>query len=377
MVGICMRLGTAICLLLPLLAGCDDPKQANAPAAAKPAVGVRPASMKGVNQSFEFIGRIKAVNTVDIRARVEGFLDKVLFREGQDVKAGDMLYQIEKVQFQAMVDQANANLAAAQAETTNAQLQYNRNFQLSKSQFSAQAVVDQNKAALESAKAKVLQMQALLTEAEVNLGYTDIHSPIDGRIGRTAYTVGNLVNPSSGVLATIVSEDPIYVLFPVSVRDLEIIREARRAEGSGLAKIDIGVRLSNGEDYPQRGVWNLTDPQVDQQTDTITMRGIIPNPEGQLIDGQYVTAVIRGRKEQPQLVIPQSALQLDQSGVYVLIVDGQHKVEQRPVQLGPIQDTDIVITSGLREGENVIVEGIQKVRPGQIVQEAALSGAGG
>jgi membrane fusion protein, multidrug efflux system len=161
------------------------------------------------------------------------------------------------------------------------------------------------------------------------------------------------------------------------VRDLEIIREERHKEGGALAKIDIGVRLASGQDYPQRGVWNLTDPQVDQQTDTLIMRGIIANPEGQLIDGQYVTAVIRGRQEQPQLVAPQSALQLDQSGFYVLVVDNEHKVEQRPVQVGPSQDTDIVITSGLHEGDNIIVDGIQKVRPGQVVQETLLPGTGG
>ncbi|MFL5259127.1 MAG: efflux RND transporter periplasmic adaptor subunit [Hyphomicrobiales bacterium] len=371
-----MRLLWTMCVLFSLLAGCDDPKQQSAgPAIPKPAVGVRPATMKGVNQSFEFIGRIQAVNKVDLRARVEGFLDKVLFREGQPVKAGDLLYQIEKVQFQALLDQAKANLASAQAQATNAELQYNRSLQLSKNQFSAQAVVDQNKAALDSARATVLQMQALLTQAQVNLEYTDIHSPIDGKIGRTAVTAGNLVNASTGVLATIVSQDPIYVVFPVSVRDLETIREARSTEGTGLAKIDIGVRFSNGKDYPQSGVWNLTDPQVDQQTDTATMRGLIPNPQGELIDGEYVTAVIRGRKEAPRLVIPQSALQLDQSGSYVLIVSPDHKVEIRRITTGPIQGTDVVVASGLKEGENVIIDGVQKVRPGQDVQESTVAAA--
>ncbi len=215
-------------------------------------------------------------------------------------------------------------------------------------------------------------MKAALTQAETNLDYTDIRAPIDGRIGRHAFTVGNLVNPASGVLVTIVSQDPIYVLFPVSVRDLDTIREARRKEGGGLAKIDIRVRLSNGQDYPHPGVWNLTDPQVDQQTDSLIMRAIIPNPERTLIDGQFVTAVIHERKEEPRLVIPQAALQVDQSGYYALVVTDQHKVEQRRVQTGPNLGTDVVVTSGVREGENVIVDGIQKVRPGQVVQETVL-----
>ena len=342
-----------------------------------PAVGVRVATMKGVSQSFEFVGRIKATDKVEIRARVEGFLQKVLFKEGQDVKAGDLLYQIEKVQFQAAVDQAKANVAVAEAELTRAKLEYDRALDLSKRQFSPQSQVDQNKAALDTAAGRLMQLKAALTQAEVNLDYTDIRAPIDGRIGRTTHTVGNLVNPATGVLATIVSQDPIYVLFPVSVRDLEAIREARRKDGGGMAKIDIRVRLPSGQEYPHPGVWNLTDPQVDPQTDTLIMRATIPNPERTLTDGQFVTAIIRERQEAPRLVVPQAALQVDQSGYYVLVVNDQDKVEQRRVQTGPQLGTDVVVTSGVKEGEKVIVDGIQKVRPGQVVQETILQAAGG
>jgi len=358
------------------------PAQTAAPLPA-PSVGVRLAAMKGVSQSFEFVGRVKAIEKVDIRARVEGFLDKVTFhggediKEGQEVKAGDLLYQIEKVQFQARVDQAKANLAVAEAELTNAKLQYNRQVELNKRQYSPQSTVDQDKAAVDSAAGRVMQAKAALTQAQVNLDYTDIRAPIDGRIGRTAYTVGNLVGPSSGVLTTIVSQDPVYVLFPVSVRDLETIREARRKEGGELSKIDIRLRLSNGQEYPHRGTWNFTDPQVDQQTDTLIMRATMPNPERMLADGQFVTAIIRERQEAPRLVIPQTALQVDQSGYYVLIVNAEHKVEQRRVQTGPNRGTDVVVNSGVREGDKVIVDGIQKVRPGQVVQETVLSEAGG
>jgi len=375
-IGFRMRLLATVCLVVVSLAGCDEHKQAAAPPA-KPAVGVQPAVSKGVSQSFEFVGHVTAIYKVDIRARIEGFLDKVLFREGQEVKTGDLLYQIEKIQYQAQVEQAKANLASAEAQVVNAQLQYNRKVQLAHDRWAPQSDVDQYKATLDSDNAKVLQTRAALTLADVNLGYTDVWSPIDGKIGRTVYQIGNLVNPASGVLVTIVSQDPMYVLFPISVRDLEIIRDARRQEGGGLAKIEIRVRLSNGREYPQRGVWNLNDPQVDQRTDTLMMRAIIPNPDRQLVDGQYVTAVIRERTEKPQLVIPQAALQTDQSGYYVLVVDDQHKVEQRRVQTGRNRDTDVVVTSGLHEGENVIVDGVQKVRPGQIVQETALQAAGG
>jgi len=347
------------------------PQVAAAPPPA-PTVGVRLATMKGVSQSFEFVGRIKATDKVEVRARVEGFLEKVLFREGQDVKAGELLYQIEKVQFQAAFDQAKANLTVAEATLTNAKLEYERSLELSKRNFSPQSDVDQKKAALDSAAGRVMQTKAALTQAQVNLDYTDIRAPIDGRIGRTAYTVGNLVNPASGVLATIVSQDPIYVLFPVSVRDLEAIREARRKEDGGMA---IRVRLPSGHEYPHRGVWNLTDPQVDPQTDTLIMRATMPNPDRTLTDGQFVTAIIRERQEEPRLVVPQAALQVDQSGYYVLVVNDQHKVEQRRLQTGPQRGTDVVVTSGVRQGEKVIVDGIQKVRPGQVVQETVLQAA--
>jgi membrane fusion protein (multidrug efflux system) len=371
-----MRLMMAVCLVLPLLAGCDEKKQAAAPPA-NPAVGVRPAAMKGVSQSFEFVGHIKATDKVDVRARIEGFLEKVAFHEGQDVKAGDLLYQLEQPPFQAQVNTAKASVAQLEAQHRNAELTLGRAQYLIKTVAGQQSNVDSALASERALAAQIDGARAQLQTAEINLGYTEIRSPISGRIGRTVYTLGNLVNPASGVLATIVSQDPIYVLFPVSVRDLEIIREARRQEEGGLSKIDIRIRLSNGKDYPQRGVWNLTDPQVDQQTDTLIMRAIVPNPERQLVDGQFVTAVIRERREAPRLLVPQAALQVDQSGYYVLVVDDQHKVQQRRIQTGPNQDTDVVITSGLNEGENVIVDGIQKVRPGQIVQETALPSAAG
>ena len=345
---------------------------ATAAAMPAPAVGVRPAATRPVSRSFEFVGRVKAMNIVEVRARIEGFLDKVLFTEGQDVKAGDLLYQIEKVQFQSALDQAKGNLLVADAAAVNAKLEYDRQLDLVKRQYTPQSVLDKDKADLDSANGRKMQAEAAVTQAQANLGYTDIRSPIDGRIGRTARTVGNLVNPASGVLATIVSQDPTYVVFPVSVKDLETIREARRKEGGGLAKIEIDVRLANGQSYPQKGTWNLTDPQVDQTTDSLIMRATIPNPDRMLIDGQFVTAVIRERAEEPRLVVPQAALQIDQAGSYVLVVDDQHKVERRPVKTGDNIGTDIVVTSGLKVGDKVIVEGIQKVPPGVTVQEAVL-----
>jgi len=357
--------------------GTGKPAPTAAQAAPAPAVGVRPAATRPVSRSFEFVGRVKAVNLVEVRARIEGFLDKVLFTEGQDVKAGDLLYQIEKVQFQSALDQAKGNLLVADAAAVNAKLEYDRQVDLVKRQYTPQSVLDKDKADLDAASGRKMQAEAAVIQAQANLDYTDIRSPIAGRIGRTTRTQGNLVNPASGVLATIVSQDPIYVLFPVSVKDLETIREARRKEGGGLAKIEIDLRLASGQPYPQKGTWNLTDPQVDQTTDSLIMRATLPNPDRMLIDGQFVTAVIRERAQEARLVVPQAALQIDQAGSYVLVVDSQHKVERRPVTTGDNIGTDIVVNTGLAAGDKVIVDGMQKVRPGVVVQETVLPAATG
>lgn len=371
------RLLVSAAAMALLLGACNERQAAAPPAAPPPAVGVMPAAKKGVTWTYSFVGRIKAPESVALMARVQGFLEKVQFTEGQDVKTGDVLYQIEKIQYQAQVDQAQANVASAKAAELNAQLAYNRSLDLVKTQAVSQATLDSNRASLDMAHAQVLQSQAALTQAKENLGYTDVIAPIAGRIGRTTYTQGNLVGPSSGTLATIVSQDPMYVLFQVSVRQLEEIREARKLEDGGQSKIAIVVRLPTGKEYAHAGVWNYTDPQVDQQTDTVTMRATLPNPERQLIDGEFVSVEIRERREQPRLVVPQAAIQVDQAGSYVLVVDKDNKVQQRRIRLGTQQDADIVVESGLAEGENVIVDGILKVRPGLTVTATPVAPASG
>jgi membrane fusion protein (multidrug efflux system) len=366
----------ALAMLVASLAGCGQAQQP-APPPPPPAVGVQLAEMKGVTPSYAFVGRIKAVNTVQLRARVEGFLEKVLFTEGQHVKTGDLLYQIEKTQYQAAVDQANANLAAAEAVELNAQLQFNRSVELVKTQAVAQTTLDQNRANLESAKASILQNKAAVAIAQENLSYTDISSPIDGRIGLTTYTQGNLVNAASGVLATIVSDDPIYVEFPVSNRQIADIRAAHNQDSSEPINIKVLIKLANRKEYAHPGVWNYIGNQVDQQTDTLLVRATLPNPERQLVDGAFVTVEVKESEEQPRLVIPRSALQLDQAGIYVLVVDKDHKVALKRVTTGEAVNTEIAIASGLQAGDAVIVDGVQKVRPGQVVAETVIQPAAG
>jgi membrane fusion protein (multidrug efflux system) len=364
-------------MLATFLAACKPAQQTAAPPAQPPAVGVQLAYMKGVAPSDSFVGRIKAVNTVQLRARVEGFLEKVLFKEGQRVKTGDLLYQIEKTQYQAAVDQANANLASAKAQELNAQLQFNRTSDLVKTQAVSQATLDQNRATLDGARASVMQNDAALTIARENYGYTDIKSPIDGRIGLTAYTEGNLVNSASGVLATIVSDDPIYVEFPVSTRQIADIMQKHHLGAGGSMSIQVFVQLANRKEYDHPGVWNFVNNQVDQQTDTLLVRAVLPNPERQLIDGAFVTVEVKETEETPRLLIPRAALQLDQAGVYVLVVDKDHKVVVKRVTTGEAVSTEIAIASGLEAGDAVIVDGVQKVRPGEVVDATVMPDSAG
>ena len=366
--------GSAILALCIALCACKPAGTAQAPPPPPPAVGVVTVAMRGITPSLSFIGRVKAIQTYQARARVEGFLIKVAFSDGQQVKAGDLLYQIEKTQYEAAVEQAKANVAAAEAVERNAQLAYGRATDLVKTSAGTQATVDQTRATLDSAKASVLQNQAALTIANENLSYTDIASPIDGRVGFTAVTLGNLVNAASGVLATVVSDDPIYVEFPVSMRQIADVAARHNGEVSRGTDIKVQATLANGKPYDEAGVWSFVSNQVDQQTDTVSVRATFPNPKRALLDGAFVTVKVEQGAPQQRLIIPRAALQLDQIGVYVLVVDGDRKAQVRRVTTGEAVKTEIAVASGLNQGDKVIVEGVQKVRPGQVVNATEVSG---
>jgi len=219
-----------------------------------------------------------------------------------------------------------------------------------------------------------MEAQAALDQAEINLGYTEIRSPIEGRIGLETFSVGNLVQPSSGKLATIVRQDPVYVLFQASERDvLEVKRKILESKDTNAQAI-IHIKLPDGGIYPHSGGNNFLDVQVDPSTDTVTVRAELPNPERLLIPGGVVGVTVERGAPQSALTIPQAAIVLDQAGRYVLVVDPAKKVEQRRITAGAERGRDIVVTSGLKEGELVIVEGIQKVRPGQVVTANVLPG---
>jgi membrane fusion protein, multidrug efflux system len=317
-----------------------------------------------------FTGRIEAVDKVELRARVDGYLKRRAFTEGQIVQNGDVLFQIEQQQYQAKLDAAQANLARAEAAQINTAVQLRRGQELLKNNNIPAATVDERAAADAEAKAVILQMKAAVEEAQINLSYTDVYAPVTGQIGHAVYSVGNYVSPSSGALATLVSRDPIHATFPVSQRELLTLR--KKAEETGLDRSAIKVRLelADGSPYVETGVIDFLNVQVSAETDTVIARAIIPNPKLLLIDGQLVTVKIELAAPQTALFIPQKAVQFDQAGYFVLLVDAENRVVVRRIGIGEGRDAEIQIVSGLQPGERVIVEGIQKVRPNQVVQIA-------
>jgi membrane fusion protein (multidrug efflux system) len=361
-----------------VLAACDDggeQQRAAAPAAPAPAVGVVAAAERDVTPAFSFTGRVEAVDKVDLRARITGFLEKRDFTEGQEVTADSLLFSIEKQQYEATVQQTQATVAQAQAVLTDAELQLSRGEELVRNRNIPQSEVDARRARRDNAKGALMAAQAQLRQAQINLGYTDIQAPIAGKIGRSTFTEGSFVGPDSGPLATVVSQDPIYVSFPVSSRELLTARQEAEARGDDLRAVRVKVRLPDGNEYDQVGSVNFVDNQVDPTTDTVTVRASLPNPQRRLIDGQLVGVTVEQAKPLPAIVVPQAALLADQAGPYVLIVGSDGKVEQRRVQLGEGTGTDMAVKDGLKAGERVVVEGIQKVRPGQTVQATEAAGA--
>ena len=356
------RIGVAAVISI---ASCSIAAAQNAPP--PPAVSVTPVVSRQITETGDYIGRVTAIDKVDVVARVPGFIEERNFVEGQQVKKGDLLFRIEQATYKAAVDQQRANLAKAKATEVNAKLQFERGKELVKNQNIPQSTLDQRAADEAAAAAGILETQALLEQAEINLGYTEIRSPIDGRIGLAIFTVGNLVQPSSGKLATIVSQDPIYVIFQVSQRNILTYRQRVAQSPEQNAHVTIHIKLPNGSLYPHPGLTNFLDVQVDPTTDTVAIRAQVPNPEGLLIAGGVVGVTVERGAPRLALMIPQAAVLLDQAGRYVLMVGADKKVEQRRITTGVEQGRDVVVTDGLKEGELVIVEGVQKVRPGQIV----------
>ncbi len=350
--------------------------------AGPPAVGVLEAVKRPITESNEFLGRVEAPNRVSVVARVTAFLEKRNFVEGAEVKTGDLLYELERGPFEADLASKKAQVAQLQATLVNAKLTTDRARTLLGGPAGQQSTYDAALANQQSLEAQVQAAEAQVDLSQINLNYTEIRSPIDGKIGRTAVTEGNVVTPSSGVLTTIVSQDPMYVTFPVSVREGLTLRD-RYATRGGFKAVVIRLRLSDGRIYGQVGELNFVNNTIAQNTDTITLRGIIPNPLlpnlsprlalRELTDNQFVTVLLEGVEPVEVVAVPRSSVLSDQQGDYVFVVGPDNKAEQRRIKLGQSTSTIASVTSGLSVGEKVIVEGLQRVRAGQAVAPGPAS----
>jgi membrane fusion protein (multidrug efflux system) len=348
---------------------CDGRGQTSPPQAPPPpAVTVAPVTKSEIHPVFEFVGQTEAVDTVELRARVEGFLVKRAFAEGDDVSEGDLLFAIEKDPYAAALAAADADVEESQAVLARTRKDLERSRILFSRGNVSEKTLDDAVAAEREAAAQLAAAQARQREAQLNLGYTDIYAPIDGRIGRSAYSVGNLVGPTGDVLATLIKLDPIYAVFNVSERlylDYQQRVAAVAAGGGGAVPDPVPrLRLANDTAYPNAGRIEFVDNRVDPTTGTIAVRAVFPNPDKLLVPGLFVTVELKSRESKPALLVPQAAVQEDQAGRFVLVAKPDNTAEVRRIETGDRTGTEWQVTSGLGEGELVIYEGIQKVRPG-------------
>ena len=373
-----MRLGYAAAPVVALMLLAVPPALAQFGPAGPPAVGVVTVERRPVTESTEFVGRVEAQNRVDLRARVTGFLQERPFREGQEVTEGQLLFRMERAPFEAEVARARANVASADAELQNANSALARARDLVRSQAGTQVRVEDATAQQRTAQAALLGAQAQLRVAEINLGYTEITAPFAGKVGRSTYSVGAVVGPTSEALATIVSQDPMRVSFPVNLRTGTELRDRYAARG-GADATRVRIRLVTGATYGEVGRIDFIDPQVNRATDTVLVRAMIPNPprgannsdgsvDRALIDGMFVNVFVEGATPVQAVVIPRSAVLQDQQGNYVWALDAENKAQRRPIGLGRSIADQVVIERGLEAGERVVVEGVQRVRPGVAVQ---------
>jgi membrane fusion protein (multidrug efflux system) len=350
---------------------------------APPAVGVITVESRPMTDSYEFNGRIQATDIVNIVARVTAFMEKQLFVEGSDVKKGDLLYILERQPFQAAVDLQKAAIAQAEAQLENANISLWRAQQLLQKNAGTQQAVDTATAAQRTAAAQLQSAQAQLESAQINLDYTEIHSPIDGRIGRTSVTVGNVVSPTSGILTTVVSQDPVPVWFSVPTRRAIELRE-QYADKGGFDAVKIRIRLPDGRVYSETGKLDFVNNTIAQDTDTLLFKGVIPNPilESQtaggvklreLVADEFVTVMLESVDPRQIIAVPRAAILADQQGTYVYVVDDNNIARQRRVRLGQTTPETAGIVDGLKEGERVVVEGVQRARPDSLVAPATAA----
>jgi RND family efflux transporter MFP subunit len=368
-------LGCAAAIGLVLwISGCKKPNQYAPPPPPKVSVA-RPIAEK-ITRYLEATGNTAAVASVDLVARIQGFVQGISYTDGASVKTGDILFTIEPLPYQAKLQQAQAAEASAQAQLVNAQTIFNRQESLQRNSVSSVQNLDDARATRDSDQANVAQAAANTQLAAINYSYTRVLAPFDGRVSAHLVSVGDLVGTQPTKLATIVQISPIYVTFNVSEQVVirirgELIHSPRPGFTLQTIPVEIGLQRETG--YPHRGHMDYVAPTVDPSTGTLVARGVLDNADGLLLPGYYARVRVPLETGVNALLVPDVALGADQGGPYLLVVDNDHVVAQKHVTTGPLRGTLRVIETGLAPEDLVVIEGLQRAIPGQTVEPATVT----
>ncbi len=363
-------------VMLAAIAGCGEQ---SAPGAQKsqaqpPGVKIALPLAQDVTEWDEYTGRIEAVSSVDVRARVSGYLEKVNFRAGEKVKKGDLLFLIDPKPFSAQLNFAEAELEQAKAKRELAKNDLERAQRLFRGKAISEEEYDARSKGLREAVATVQSAEANVYTARLNLDFTRIRAPIDGRIGRELITEGNLVSGGGGDatrLTFIVSTDPVYVY--VDADERSVLKYRRQSSDIGAGQTPAQLAVADEADFPHRGILDYISPREDAATGTVTLRGVFANPDGLLSPGFFARMRVRGSAPYPAILVPDRAIATDQAQRFVWVVNQENQVEYRKVVLGAHIGQSRVITQGLKPGEWVVIEGLQKLKPGLKVNPERIS----
>ncbi|MDX1558710.1 MAG: efflux RND transporter periplasmic adaptor subunit [Marinobacter sp.] len=357
-------------ILAPItLLGCSEPQEARQ--ASPVAVSVVVLQASEIRPSREFVARTAASAKADITPRIEAEIQEILFTEGAQVSRGELLIRLEDTRASADLQQADAELAAARAEMESATRNLRRGEEVSEKGFLSAADLDKLKDRFSAAESRLKAAEAAVQKAGTNLEYAEIRAPFDGWIGRLNYDVGAVVSPSTGPITSVLVTDPVYVEFQVNEADFVSFRRRGAESAESFSKsLGLSLTLPDGERYEQVGVLDFADVQTDASTGTVAMRAVFPNPDAVLVPGLYVTLRVEGQSGEAKVLVPQVAVQETLEGTFVLVVDDQNQVAQHFIQTGAREGALLVVNTGLEDGDRVIVEGLQKVRPGVTVSAA-------